>query len=332
MRQRHLGQAGGEVSAIGLGCMGMSEFYGASDDGESLRTLARAVELGVSLFDTADTYGFGHNENLLGRFLAEGGAARRAGMRISTKFGIVREAGRYERRIDNSPEYVRAACEASLRRLGLEQIDLYFCHRRNPEVPLEDVIGAMAELVAAGKVGQIGLSEVSAETLRRAHAVHPVAAVQSEYSLWSREPEESVLAACAEIGASFIAYSPLGRAFLTGSLKLDELAGNDFRRANPRFAEGAAAVNRQLVDGLTSFAERHRASNAQIALAWLLAKHPHVIPIPGTRRPGRLAENLAAADLVLSSAELAELDTLFHPERVAGARYAEAGMAGIENA
>ncbi|WP_398306587.1 aldo/keto reductase [Zoogloea sp.] len=330
MKHRYLGQAGVAVSAIGLGCMGMSEFYGASDDGDSLRTLARAVELGVSLFDTADTYGFGHNESLLGRFLADGGAARRARVRISTKFGIVREAGCYERRIDNSPGYVRAACEASLRRLGVEHIDLYFCHRRHPEVPLEDMVGAMGDLVKAGKVGQIGLSEVSAETLRRAHAVHPVAAVQSEYSLWSREPEEGVLAACAEIGASFIAYSPLGRAFLTGRLKLDELAEGDFRRANPRFEAEAAAINRRLVDGLTEFAARHRASNAQIALAWLLAKHPHVIPIPGTRRPDRLAENMAAADLMLSSAELAELDALFHPEQVAGARYPEAGMAGIE--
>ena len=330
MTKRLLGQAQTPVSPIGLGCMGMSEFYGASDDAESLATLERAVDLGVNFLDTADTYGFGHNETLLGRFLKAGGAARRAQVVIATKFGIVREAGKYERRIDNSPAYVRAACEASLQRLGVDTIDLYYCHRRNPAVPIAEMVGAMAELVHAGKVRQIGLSEVSVASLREAHAVHPIAAVQSEYSLWSREPEQAMLTACAEIGTSFVAYSPLGRAFLTGTVDRANLAENDFRKHNPRFAPEAAASNAQLVAGLSVIAARLGSSNAQIALAWLLAKHPHVIPIPGTRRLKWLEQNTAAADLVLSAAEVAELDGLFDPQRVVGGRYAEAGMVGIE--
>ncbi|MDD3481982.1 aldo/keto reductase [Azovibrio restrictus] len=233
MQTRFLGQQQQPVSSIGLGCMGMSEFYGASDDAESLRTLARALELGINFFDSADTYGHGHNESLLGRFLKEGGAARRQQVVIASKFGIVREQGKYERRIDNSPAYIRQACEASLRRLGVEQIDLYYCHRRNPEVPIEEMMGALAQLVAAGKVRQIGLSEVSAATLRQAGAVHPVAAVQSEYSLWTREAEREMLATCAELGTTFVAYSPLGRAFLTGAVHSEQLAEDDFRKHNP---------------------------------------------------------------------------------------------------
>ena len=224
MQTRLLGQQLQPVSAIGLGCMGMSEFYGASDDAESLRTLGRALELGINFFDSADTYGLGHNESLLGRFIKKGGAARRQQVVIATKFGIVREAGKYERRIDNSPAYIQSACEASLQRLGVEQIDLYYCHRRNPEMPIEETVGAMAQLVAAGKVGQIGLSEVSASALRAAFAVHPIAAVQSEYSLWTRDPERDMLATCAELGISFVAYSPLGRAFLTGTVDSEKTA------------------------------------------------------------------------------------------------------------
>ena len=330
MQTRLLGRQGQAVSAIGLGCMGMSEFYGASDDGESLRTLERALELGVNFFDTADTYGAGHNESLLGRFLKAGGPARRRQVVIASKFGIVRAAGQYKRRIDNSPDYIRSACEASLQRLGVEQIDLYYCHRRDPAVPVEEMIGALAGLVAAGKVRQIGLSEVSPETLRRAHAVHPVAAVQSEYSLWSRQPEQEMLAACAELGTSFVAYSPLGRAFLTGTVNTENLPDNDFRKHHPRFAAGAEAVNRRLVDGLRRFAVARGMSNAQVALAWLLGKHAHVIPIPGTRRIGYLEQNAAATACRLTPAELAELDALFSPEKVAGTRYAEAGMVGIE--
>ncbi len=330
MQRRKLGASGPEVSALGLGCMGMSEFYGESDDASSLRTLARALELGMTLFDTADTYGLGHNETLLGRFIAEGGAARRRQVVVATKFGIVRAAGQYERRIDNSPAYIRDACEASLRRLGVERIDLYYCHRRNPDVPIEDVAGALGELVAAGKVGAIGLSEVSVETLRRAHAVHPVAAVQSEYSLWSREPETGMLATCAELGTAFVAYSPLGRAFLTGTLEVDALADNDFRKHNPRFSGDAQAHNRRLVDQLARFAQARGLSSAQVALAWLLHKQPHVIPIPGSRRIPHLESNARAADVLLDAGAMAELDHLFTPDSVAGARYPDAGFVGIE--
>lgn len=330
MQTRFLGQQRLPVSAIGLGCMGMSEFYGASDDAESLRTLARALELGINFFDSADTYGHGHNESLLGRFLREGGAARRQQLVIASKFGIVREPGKYERRIDNSPAYIRQACEASLRRLGVEQIDLYYCHRRNPEVPIEEMMGALAQLVAAGKVRQIGLSEVSAATLRQAGAVHPVAAVQSEYSLWTREAEREMLATCAELGTTFVAYSPLGRAFLTGAVHSGQLAESDFRKHNPRFVGAAEKINAQLVAELGRFAAARGLSNAQVALAWLLGKQPHVVPIPGTRRIAYLEQNAGAAAVSLKPEEIAELDRMFAPERVAGARYAEAGMVGIE--
>jgi len=331
MQQRNLGTSSPAVSALGLGCMGMSEFYGPSEDAGSLRTLARALELGVTLFDTADTYGLGHNEELLGRFIREGGAARRGRMVLATKFGIVRAAGQYERRIDNSPAYIRAACEASLRRLGVERIDLYYCHRRDPQVPIEDVAGALGELVAEGKIGAIGLSEVSEDTLRRAHAVHPVAAVQSEYSLWSREPEAGMLATCADLGTAFVAYSPLGRAFLTGTVKASELADNDFRKNNPRFAGEAGASNSRLVQALAAFAQARGLSSSQIALAWLLNKQPHVIPIPGTRRIPYLESNVRAASVTLDAGEIAELDALFAPGNVAGARYPEAGFVGIES-
>jgi len=330
MKHRTLGQAHTSVGALGLGCMGMSEFYGASDDTQSLQTLQRALELGINFWDTADTYGFGHNESLLGRFIAQGGPALRRQLVIATKFGIVREQGKYERRIDNTPAYIRSACEASLRRLQVDSIDLYYCHRRNPEVPIEDMVGAMAELVQAGKVRQIGLSEVSASSLRRAHAVHPIAAVQSEYSLWAREPEQGLLQTCAELGTSFVAYSPLGRAFLTGTLDTATLAGNDFRKILPRINGDAEPANRLLVEALGGFAAARGASNAQVALAWLLHKHPHVLPIPGTRRTAYLEQNAAATELALSTDEVAELDLMFAPDKVAGARYPEAGMVGIE--
>jgi len=326
MEQRQLGRSGLNVSALGFGCMGMSEFYGDSDDGTSLATLARALELGINFFDSADTYGHGHNERLLGRFLH----GRRSEVVVATKFGIVRDEDKYERRIDNSPAYIRAACEASLQRLGIEQIDLYYCHRRDPAVPIEEVVGAMAELVTAGKVRALGLSEVSAATLRRAAAVHPIAALQSEYSLWSRESEREVLAASAEVGTTLVAYSPLGRAFLTGAVDTSQLAANDFRRKLPRFSGEAEAKNRALVDALSTFAAACGASNAQLALAWLLARQPQVVPIPGTRRIAYLEQNAAAVDVRLSSAEISELDTLFAPDHVVGERYPQAGMVGIE--
>lgn len=327
---RPLGTALPPVFPIGLGCMGMSEFYGPSDDAESRATLARALELGVMLYDTADTYGLGANEELLGRFIAEGGAERRARMVLATKFGIVRAANTYERRIDNSPAYIRAACEASLRRLGVERIDLYYCHRRDPAVPIEEVVGAMAALIDAGKVRAIGLSEVSADTLRRAHAVHPIAALQSEYSLWTREPEAELLPACAELGTAFVAYSPLGRAFLTGTLDTAALGAQDFRAHNPRFQGDAAAANAQLVARLGALARRWGLSNAQLALAWLLARQPHVIPIPGTRRRARLEENLAAAAVRLDAGQVAAIEAVFAPGAAQGARYPDAGRVGIE--
>ncbi len=330
MQKRLLGSLKTPVSSIGLGCMGMSEFYGATDDAQSRSTMARALELGVNFFDSADIYGLGHNESLIGQFLKAGGAARRAQVVLATKFGIVRAAGAYERRIDNTPAYVQSACEASLKRLGLETIDLYYCHRRNPDVPIEDMVGAMANLVKAGKVKQLGLSEVSGATLRKAQAVHPIAAVQSEYSLWAREPETDMLTTCAELGTTFVAYSPLGRAFLTGALDKTNLASNDFRNMLPRFTGAASDTNQAMVDGLSRFAKAKGMTNAQVALAWLLCKHPHVVPIPGTRRINYLEQNAAAADFALLKTEIAELDALFPPEAVKGGRYPEAGMVGIE--
>jgi aryl-alcohol dehydrogenase-like predicted oxidoreductase len=330
MRQRRLGSTGPVTSAMGLGCMGMSEFYGQTDDADALRTLERALELGVTHFDSADTYGLGHNETLLGRFIAQGGSARRQQAILATKFGIVRTAGQYERRIDNSPTYIREACDASLRRLGVDHIDLYYCHRRDAEVPIEEVVGAMGELVQAGKVGAIGLSEVSVQTLRRAHAVFPIAAVQSEYSLWSREPEAGMLATCAELDVAFVAYSPLGRAFLTGTVDVGQLADNDFRKNNPRFVGEAQAANQRLVAALTTFAAERGLSNSQVALAWMLNKHPHVVPIPGTRRITYLESNVSASDVELTPNEIEQLDRLFDPHAVAGARYPDAGLLGIE--
>lgn len=327
---RSLGSALPPVFPIGLGCMGMSEFYGASDAAESLATLERALELGVMLYDSADTYGLGANEELLGRFMRAGGAERRARMLVATKFGIVRSSGAYERRIDNSPAYVRAACEASLRRLGVERIDLYYCHRRDPAVPIEEVVGAMAELVAAGKVRALGLSEVNADTLRRAHAVHPIAALQSEYSLWTRGPEQDMLPLCNELGVAFVAYSPLGRAFLTGTLDTASLEAGDFRSHNPRFQGEAGAANARLVEQLGALAHEWGLTNAQLALAWLLSRQAHVIPIPGTRRTARLEENLAAASMPLADEQLARIEAIFRPGVAQGGRYPEAGWAGME--
>jgi aryl-alcohol dehydrogenase-like predicted oxidoreductase len=329
MQQRHLGQSKTPVSAIGLGCMGMSEFYGATDDAQSLATLAHALALGVNFFDTADTYGFGHNESLLGQ-LVQLDTSARGRMVIATKFGIVREPGKYERRIDNTPAYVQSACEASLKRLKVEAIDLYYCHRRNPDVPIEDMVGAMAALVSAGKVKQIGLSEVSSQTLRKANAVHPIAAVQSEYSLWAREPEVDMLATCAELGTTFVAYSPLGRAFLTGSVSAAALPEGDFRINLPRFKDEAAVANAALVASLTQFSSSKGMSNAQMALAWLLHKHPHVVPIPGTRQIKYLEQNAAAANCVLTDQDIARLDAMFPPDAAAGRRYPDAGWVGIE--
>ncbi|KQT69515.1 aldo/keto reductase [Methylobacterium sp. Leaf465] len=330
MRQHPLGQTGLTVSVPGLGCMGMSEFYGPADETESLDALAAALDLGYDFLDTADTYGLGHNETLLGRFLK----GRRDRVVLATKFGIVRPShspdDSAKRRIDNTPAYLTAACEASLTRLGVETIDLYYCHRRNPKTPLAEMIGAMARLVEQGKVRGLGLSEVSPETLRAAHAIHPIAAVQSEYSLWSRGPEDEMLQTCRDLDVTFVAYAPLGRGFLTGSLDPTRLAADDFRRGNPRFQADALTRNQRLLDGLSAIAARRNASSGQIALAWLVDRAPGVVPIPGTRRVSRLAENAAAMDLALTPGEIAELDGLFPPGAAAGARYAAGGTAGIE--
>ncbi|HEV7138529.1 MAG TPA: aldo/keto reductase [Steroidobacteraceae bacterium] len=328
MLRRPLGKTGTTVSAIGLGCMGMSEFYGPRNDEQSLATLATALDQGIDLLDTADMYGAGHNEQLLGRFLK----GRRDRVVLATKFGIVRNRENpAERRIDNSPRYVREACEASLRRLGIDTIDLYYIHRRDPSVAVEDAVGAMAELVKAGKVRYLGLSEVAPETLRRAHAVHPITAIQSEYSLWSRGPEREMLATCRELGVTFVAYSPLGRAMLTGAVKGEEsFTPGDFRRTNPRFQGDALRQNLRLVEGLAGFAARRGATSGQIALAWLLAKHSDVVPIPGTKRPHFVIENAAAAGITLTPEEIAALDELFDPSAVAGERYAPDRMGRIE--
>jgi aryl-alcohol dehydrogenase-like predicted oxidoreductase len=308
--------------------MGMSEFYGAIDEAQSLATLEAACAAGVTLFDSADSYGIGHNEELLGRFLK----GKRSQVRVATKFGLVRRAGSYARRVDNSPAYIRQACEASLRRLGIDCIDLYYIHRLNLEqTPLEDSLGALARLVEQGKVRHIGLCEVSPHTLRRAAALHPIAAVQSEYSLWTRDPEQGVLAAAREVGAAFFAYSPLGRGFLTGAIdEKTQLDAQDFRRFNPRFAPDNLADNLRIVAAVRVLAGQKGCSPAQLALAWLLARGDDIIPIPGTRRIDRLQENLGALEVTLSAADMARIDFSLPPGIAAGERYTDEGMKGVD--
>jgi len=326
MEQRKIGSSSLSVAAIGLGCMGMSEFYGPTDDAQSLATLERALELGVTHFDTADMYGSGHNEQLLGRFLA----GKRERVVVATKFGIVRQPGIYSRTIDNSPAYVQAACEASLKRLGIETIDLYYAHRRNPDVPIEDLVGAMADLVRQGKVRALGLSEVSGDTLRRAHAVHPIAAVQSEYSLWTRDVEGDVLPVCRDLGVSLVAYSPLGRGMLTGAIaKTDDLAEGDFRRMNPRFQGANMDANQHLVDKVRALAAAKGCTPGQVALAWLLAQDSDILPIPGTKRIAYLEDNVGAAAIALSADEVAQLNAALPPGAAAGERYPSEGMKGL---
>lgn len=327
MKYTTLGRNGPPISALGLGCMGMSECYGPSDDAESRRILARALDLGISFLDSADSYGPFHNEELIGQFLT----GRRERVMVATKFGFVRSADPQAPVIDNSPDYIRRACEGSLRRLGVEAIDLYYAHRIDPARPIEETVGAMAELVRAGKVRSLGLSEVSAKTLRRAAAVHPIAALQSEYSLWARDVEREVLPTCRELGVSFVAFAPLGRGFLTGTVAgTDALAADDYRRQLPRFQGEAAAHNLRLVTQLEQVARQEGCSAAQLALAWLIARSPEVIAIPGTRRMQRLEENAAAADIVLAPATRERLDVLFAPGAVAGERYDADGMRLID--
>jgi aryl-alcohol dehydrogenase-like predicted oxidoreductase len=300
--------------------MGMSEFYGPSDEDESIATIRRALDIGVTFLDTSDLYGSGHNEELVGRAIA----GRRDEVQLATKFAIRRENGR--RRVDNSPEWIREACEGSLRRLGVERIDLYYMHRRNRDVPIEESVGAMAELVEAGKVAHLGLSEVSAETLRAANAVHPITALQSEWSLFTRELEREIAPTASELGVGIVPYSPLGRGELTGSVDLS--ADDDFRRSSPRFQHGNRERNLERVDRAREIAAEVGCSPAQLALAWLLHRGEHVAPIPGTRHVGRLEENAAAADVELTEEQLGALEEAFPPGATAGDRYAD--MAPIE--
>lgn len=325
MQQRMLG-SGLSVSAIGLGCMGMSEFYGPRDDAESLAVLARAVDLGIDFLDTADMYGPHHNEELIGRFLAGSGAR----VKIATKFGIVRKPGEYARSIDNSVDYMRRACEGSLKRLGVERIDLYYVHRVDRERPIEETMAGLASLKQEGKIGHIGLCEVSAETLRRAHAVHPVTAVQTEYSLWTRDVEADILPACRELGIGFVAYSPLGRGFLTGRFQAgSQFEDGDFRAGLPRFAPDNARTNKALVDVVSDIARAKGCTPAQVALAWLLGKGDDIVPIPGTKRLKYLEENTAAASMRLSAAEGATLEQAVSSLPVVGQRYTDEGMKGV---
>jgi aryl-alcohol dehydrogenase-like predicted oxidoreductase len=324
VKKRKLGTQGLEVSEQGLGCMGMSEFYGATDETESLATLGRALELGIDFFDTSDAYGPYKNEQLLGKAFR----TRRDEVIIATKFAIRRDpSDPTKRSIDGRPEYVREACDASLRRLGIERIDLYYQHRVDTSVPIEDTVGAMAELVQAGKVQYIGLSEAAPETIRRAHAVHPISALQTEYSLWSRDPEDEILATVRELGIGFVAYSPLGRGFLTGQIKsFDDLAADDYRRYSPRFKGENFAKNLELVERVNEMARQMRVTPGQLALAWVLAQGDDIVPIPGTKRRTYLEENVAASELELSAADLARLDELSPKGIAAGDRYPEEMM------
>lgn len=312
-----------ECSAIGLGCMGMSEFYGPSDDAQSLKTLHHALDIGVNFLDTADMYGSGGNERLLSDLLK----TRRGEVVLATKFGFMRDPNDPGARpVNGRPEYVKQAADASLQRLGVEHIDLYYQHRVDPNVPIEETVGAMAELVKAGKVCHLGLSEASAATLRRASAVHPITALQSEYSLWSRDIEEEILPACQELGIGVVAYSPLGRGFLTGAIQsTDSLDAGDFRRQNPRFQPGNIERNASLVEAIRMIADSRGCTPAQLALAWLLDRAPDVVPIPGTRRIARLDENAAAALIRLSDAERRQIDGVLETQAVVGERYAAVG-------
>ncbi|MGH9618444.1 MAG: aldo/keto reductase [Bryobacteraceae bacterium] len=326
METRILGSKGLSVSALGLGCMGMSEFYGSADETESIAVMHRAIDLGMTFFDTADVYGVGRNEELVGRALR----GRRDQVILATKFGNVRAAEGAFQGISGKPEYVRSACDASLRRLGVDRIDLYYQHRVDPDTPIEDTVGAMADLVRQGKIRYLGLSEAGPQTIRRAHAVHPIAALQTEYSLWSRDPEDEILPTVRELGIAFVAYSPLGRGFLTGRFKTPgDLAADDWRRHNPRFQGENFQRNLRLVTEVEALAREKNCAPSQLALAWVLAQGKDIVPIPGTKHLHYLEQNAAAVQIQLSRHDLERLQQAFPRDAAAGTRYAEGGMRAV---
>jgi aryl-alcohol dehydrogenase-like predicted oxidoreductase len=323
MDRRSLGTGGLEVSALGLGCMGMSEFYGRTDEDEAVAAIRRALDLGITFLDTADMYGPFTNERLVGRAVA----GRRDEVVVATKFGNVRGPNGERLGISGKPDYVRQACEASLKRLRVDTIDLYYQHRVDPETPIEDTVGAMADLVREGKVRYLGLSEAGSQTIRRAHAVHPITALQTEYSLWSRDPEDEILPTVRELGIGFVPYSPLGRGFLTGQItSVDDLAADDFRRNSPRFQGENFEKNLDLVREIEAMAREKGCAPSQLALAWVLAQGDDIVPIPGTKRRRYLEENVGALDVRLTADDLARIDRIVPPGAAAGTRYPEPGM------